>query len=48
MNVLLLAPQPFYEERGTPIAVKWVAENLAALDLVLTQDELEMLDKAGA
>jgi glycosyltransferase involved in cell wall biosynthesis len=30
MNILLLAPQPFYEERGTPIAVKWVAENMAA------------------
>ncbi|MCS6770971.1 MAG: glycosyltransferase family 4 protein [Kiritimatiellae bacterium] len=30
MKVLLLAPQPFYEERGTPIAVKWVAETLAA------------------
>ncbi len=30
MKILLLAPQPFYEERGTPIAVKWVAENLAA------------------
>ena len=30
MRILLLAPQPFYEERGTPIAVKWVAENLAA------------------
>jgi glycosyltransferase involved in cell wall biosynthesis len=30
MNILLIAPQPFYEERGTPIAVKWVAENLAA------------------
>ncbi|MCO6401098.1 MAG: glycosyltransferase [Verrucomicrobia bacterium] len=28
MNSLLLAPQPFYEERGTPIAVKWVAETL--------------------
>jgi len=28
MNILLLAPQPFYEERGTPIAVKWVAETL--------------------
>jgi glycosyltransferase involved in cell wall biosynthesis len=38
MNVLLLAPQPFYDERGTPIAVKWVAENLAdaghAVDLL--------------
>lgn len=35
----MLAPQPFYEERGTPIAVKWVAENLAAaghaVDLVV-------------
>lgn len=31
MKVLLLAPQPFFEERGTPIAVKWVAETLAAL-----------------
>lgn len=28
MRILLLAPQPFYEERGTPIAVKWVAETL--------------------
>ena len=39
MKILLLAPQPFYEERGTPIAVKWVAENLAlaghAVDLVV-------------
>lgn len=38
MNILLLAPQPFYEERGTPIAVKWVAETLAeaghAVDLL--------------
>lgn len=30
MKILLLAPQPFYEERGTPIAVKWVAETLGA------------------
>lgn len=30
MTILLLAPQPFYEERGTPIAVKWVAETLAS------------------
>jgi glycosyltransferase involved in cell wall biosynthesis len=29
MNILLLAPHPFYEERGTPIADKWVAEALA-------------------
>lgn len=31
MKVLLLAPQPFFEERGTPIAVRWVAETLAEL-----------------
>lgn len=29
MNILLLAPHPFYEERGTPIADRWVAEALA-------------------
>ena len=31
MRVLLLAPQPFYQPRGTPIAVRAVAEGLAAL-----------------
>lgn len=30
MKILLTAPQPFYEERGTPIAVRWVAEALCA------------------
>lgn len=30
MNILFLAPQPFYEERGTPIAVRWAVECLAA------------------
>lgn len=30
MNVLVLAPQPFYRERGTPIAVRLVAEELCA------------------
>lgn len=29
MNILLLAPQPFYQERGTPIAVKLLAQTLA-------------------
>ena len=29
MNVLLLAPQPFYRERGTPIAVDLVARALS-------------------
>ena len=31
MNVLLLAPQPFYRERGTPIAVRLLAETLCGL-----------------
>src|SRR5262245_38156407 len=31
MRVLLIAPQPFYEERGTPIAVKLLAETLCEL-----------------
>ncbi len=29
MNILLLAPQPFYQDRGTPIAVKLLAQTLA-------------------
>jgi glycosyltransferase involved in cell wall biosynthesis len=29
LNILLLAPQPFYQERGTPIAVKLLAQTLA-------------------
>ncbi|MDD2236775.1 MAG: glycosyltransferase [Kiritimatiellae bacterium] len=28
MRILLVAPQPFYQERGTPIAVRWVVETL--------------------
>jgi len=28
MRILLVAPQPFFEERGTPIAVRWVVETL--------------------
>jgi glycosyltransferase involved in cell wall biosynthesis len=31
MRVLLLAPQPFYQERGTPIAVRLLAETLCSL-----------------
>jgi hypothetical protein len=38
MRILLLAPQPFYEERGTPIAValvlKVLAERGATVDVV--------------
>ncbi|MBT7065178.1 MAG: glycosyltransferase, partial [Verrucomicrobia bacterium] len=30
MKILLLAPHPFYQERGTPIAVRLLAETLAA------------------
>lgn len=30
MKVLLLAPQPFFQERGTPIAVRLLAETLCA------------------
>ena len=30
MNVLLIAPQPFFTERGTPIAVRQLAEALCA------------------
>ena len=28
-DILILAPQPFYQERGTPIAVRLLAEELA-------------------
>lgn len=31
MNILLLAPHPFYANRGTPIAVKLLCEGLSAL-----------------
>lgn len=31
MKVLILAPQPFYQPRGTPIAVRMLAETLARL-----------------
>lgn len=30
MRILLLAPQPFYQERGTPIAVRLLAQTLCA------------------
>lgn len=31
MNILLLAPQPFYQERGTPIAVRLLAQTLGEM-----------------
>ncbi|NLB60348.1 MAG: glycosyltransferase family 4 protein [Lentisphaerae bacterium] len=30
MNILLLAPQPFYQERGTPIAIRLLLQALSA------------------
>jgi glycosyltransferase involved in cell wall biosynthesis len=42
MKILLIAPQPFYEERGTPIAVRLVAETLCdfghQVDLLVYHD----------
>ena len=39
MKILVVAPQPFYTERGTPIAVKLLVETLAqaghAVDLLV-------------
>ncbi|MDE2450727.1 MAG: glycosyltransferase family 4 protein [Gammaproteobacteria bacterium] len=50
MRILLVAPQPFYQERGTPIAVRMLAEALCgqghAVDL-LTYHEGADLDIDG-
>ena len=50
MHILLVAPQPFYQERGTPIAVRMLAEVLCsqghAVDL-LTYHEGADLDIEG-
>ncbi len=35
MNILLLAPQPFYQERGTPIAVRLLARTLGEMGHVV-------------
>jgi glycosyltransferase involved in cell wall biosynthesis len=46
LNVLLLAPQPFYRERGTPIAVRLLAETLCtighAVDLLVYHEGEEI------
>lgn len=51
MNILLLAPQPFFQERGTPIAVKLLIEELQtsghSVEL-LTFHEGENVDLCGA
>ncbi|MEO1296992.1 MAG: glycosyltransferase, partial [Cyanobacteria bacterium J06636_16] len=47
MNVLVLAPQPFYSERGTPIAVKLILESISQRGHqadVLTYAEGESVD----
>ncbi len=31
MNILIIAPQPFYQERGTPIAVRLLIETLCSM-----------------
>lgn len=50
LRILLLAPQPFYQPRGTPIAVKMLAEGLAAqgheVDLLVFH-EGESVDMPG-
>lgn len=51
MNILLLAPQPFYQERGTPIAVRLLAETLVAsghrVDLVTYGEGQEIALPSG-
>src|SRR5438105_304326 len=50
MRILLVAPQPFYQERGTPIAVRLLVQTLCshghAVD-VLTYHEGADLDIEG-
>lgn len=43
MRVLLLAPQPFYQERGTPIAVRLALEALSR-KLKLTTESAPLID----
>lgn len=46
MNVLLVAPQPFYRERGTPIAVRMLVETLCEfghrVDLLVYHDGVDV------
>ena len=50
LQILMLAPQPFFQERGTPIAVRMLSEELAsagnAVDLLVFH-EGEPLDSKG-
>jgi glycosyltransferase involved in cell wall biosynthesis len=43
MKTLVLAPQPFYQERGTPIAVRLALETLSRA-LRLTKDSAPLID----
>ena len=36
MRILVIAPQPFYQERGTPIATRLLVEALQAADTAST------------
>ncbi len=50
-RILLLAPQPFFQERGTPIAVKLITEELVNLDFeihLLVFNEGEEITIEGA
>ena len=38
--MLIVAPQPFYQDRGTPIAVRHVLKALAELGFELQADRL--------
>jgi glycosyltransferase involved in cell wall biosynthesis len=46
MKVLLVAPQPFYQERGTPIAVRLLVEQLASfgheIDLLVYHEGIDV------
>ena len=43
MNILLLAPHPFYQERGTPIAVDLLLHGLGVLGRTVALEELDDL-----
>ena len=52
MNILLLAPHPFFQERGTPIAVRLLATTLAgqghAVDMLCYHEGQEVEPARGA
>src|ERR1700704_6965269 len=46
MRILLVAPQPFYQERGTPIAIRMLVETLCgqghAVDLLTYHEGMDV------